>query len=221
MSDIVGFVLCTLEAGASGGTGVMGLIKNWVITSFGEVVKPYCYLIYLVMSRTSKTNPPKPAVSLTSCKGRLTTEDYEELKNTFEVFDEDGSGSIDPEEINKVVEELGLDKRNPFILSLIHALKEKNRAINFNDFLDIICSKVGETKTKDGLRRVFALFDQNEDGVVDFEELKAICKQLHENMNDDEILEMMHSTHIQQKTSTNEHFTFDEFYSIVSKFANK
>lgn len=172
------------------------------------------------MSRTSKNQPQaaKSNVNLSNWKDRLTTEDYDELKNTFDVFDEDQSGYIDPAEINKVLEELGLDRRNPFILTLIHALRDKNKSLNFNEFLDTVCSRVGETKTKDGLRRVFALFDSNEDGVLDFEELKSICKQLHENLNDDEILEMMHSTHINQKTATNEYFSFDEFYNIVSKF---
>lgn len=99
------------------------------------------------MSRASKSQPQpaaqtKPAASL-AWKDRLAPEDYDELKNTFEVFDEDGSGSIDPAEINKVLEELGLDKRNPFILSLIHALRDVNRPIQFNEFLDIVCSRVG------------------------------------------------------------------------------
>ena len=169
------------------------------------------------MSRASRSSPSR-SVPLANWKDRLAPEDYEDLKNTFEVFDEDGSRSIDPQEINKVLEELGLDKRNPFILSLIHGLRDKNRAVSFNEFLDIICSRVGETKTKDGLKRVF---DKNEDGVIDFEELKTICKQVHENLNDDLILEMMHSTHVQKKTSTNEYFTFEEFYNIVSKLGNQ
>lgn len=175
------------------------------------------------MSRTSKNQPAaKPAPPApTAWKDRLAPEDYEELKNTFDVFDEDGSGSIDPEEINKVLEELGLDKRNPFILSLIHGLKDVGRPIKFEEFLDIVCSRVGETKTKDGLKRVFALFDPEGTGVIGFDQLKAICKQLHENLNDEEILEMMHSTHVNQKTSTNEGFTFEEFEGIVSRFNNK
>jgi len=79
-------------------------------------------------------------------------------------------------EINKVLEELGLDRRNPFILTLINGLKEKNKPISFEEFLDIIASRVGETKTKDGLRRVFALYDKDENGIVDFEDFKAIAK---------------------------------------------
>lgn len=172
-----------------------------------------------VKAPTNSGKVTKPAP--TQWKDRLTAQDYEELKNTFDVFDEDGSGSIDPVEINKVLEELGLDRRNPFVLSLINGLKEKNKAIGFDEFLDTIASRVGETKTKDGLRRVFALFDKDENGVIDFEEFKGIAKQLHDAINDDDIIEMLHSTHVNHKTSSNEGFTFDEFYSIVSKFNNK
>jgi len=53
------------------------------------------------MSRASQVKPattsskvqPKP---LTSWRDRILPEDYDELKNTFDVFDEDGSGTIDP-----------------------------------------------------------------------------------------------------------------------------
>jgi Ca2+-binding EF-hand superfamily protein len=172
------------------------------------------------MSRTNKpTNPP--ASKPTSWKDRLAAEDWEELKNTFDVFDEDHSGTIDPAEISKVLEELGLDKRNPFILSLIHGLQEKNKPVSWEEFVDIIASRVGETKTKDGLKRVFALFDTEGSGQIGFEQLKAISKQLKDGINDDDLLEMMHSTHINKKTASNESFSFDEFYQVVSKFANK
>jgi len=36
-------------------------------------------------------------------------------------------------------------------------------------------------------------------------------------MNDDEILEMMHNTHILNLTESNEGFTFEEFYEIVTR----
>ena len=58
----------------------------------------------------SRAKPPtassqnKTKITVTNWKDRLDPEDYEELKNTFDVFDEDGSGSIDAAEINKVLE---------------------------------------------------------------------------------------------------------------------
>jgi centrin-1 len=86
------------------------------------------------------------------------------------------------------------------IYSISHSCaREKNKPIQFPKFLDIICSRVGETKTKDGLRRVFALFDKDENGVIDFEEFRAIGKQLHENLNDDDIMEKLSSGRIIEK----------------------
>ena len=54
------------------------------------------------------------------------------------------------------------------------------------------------------------------------EEFKAVSKHLKDNLNDDDIFELIHSTHVNCKTSSMEGFTFDEFYQIVSRFnANK
>jgi Ca2+-binding EF-hand superfamily protein len=165
------------------------------------------------MSRSSKpaaSNVKQPARAPPSnWRDRLAPEDYDELKQTFEVFDEDGSGTIDPVEITKVLEELGVDRRNPFILKLIYSLRDKAKPISFDEFIDLMGSQVGETRTKDGLKRVFAIFDKNEDGVIDFEEFKAIAKELKDGINDDELLEMMHSAHVSNKTSSNEGFTFE------------
>lgn len=101
---------------------------------------------------------------------------------------------------------------------MIVGLRDKNKPITFPEFLEIIGSKVGETKTKDGIRRVFSIYDKDENGFIDFEELKAISKQLHENLTDDDLLELIHNTSVNNKTASTEGFTFEEFYAIVAKF---
>jgi len=121
----------------------------------------FLFFVLDLMSRSQVKAPTPAPAKPTTWKERLTEEDYNELRDTFNVFDEDGSGSIDPAEINKALEELGLDKRNPFTLSLIYALRDKYKPINFDEFLEIVGSKVGDTKTKDGLKRIFALYDTN------------------------------------------------------------
>lgn len=32
------------------------------------------------------------------------------------------------------------------------------------------------------------MYDQNEDGVIDFEEFKVLAHRIHENMNDEELM---------------------------------
>ncbi len=48
-------------------------------------------------AKNQPTQPAKPAVvQPPSWKDRIPAEDYDELKQTFDIFDDDGSGSIDP-----------------------------------------------------------------------------------------------------------------------------
>jgi len=60
------------------------------------------------MSRTTKpasNSRPTSAVKQTALnwKEKLLPEEYEGLRNTFDLFDEDHSGFIDPEEITKIL----------------------------------------------------------------------------------------------------------------------
>lgn len=116
---------------------------------------------------------------------------------------------------------MGTNYKNPFIHSIIEGLRNKDKPINFEEFLNSVCHKIGDNKTKEGLKQVFAHFDREEDGFLDFEEFKHVAKMCGDMVTDEDLLEMMHSTFINQKTKSNEGFTFDEFYMIVSKFNNK
>lgn len=63
---------------------------------------------------------------------------------------------------------MGTDGRNPLVVQIIKKIMDLNKPINFDQFVDIVGSLIGETSTKDGARRVFKIIDENEDGVVDF-----------------------------------------------------
>lgn len=180
------------------------------------------------MSRATKQAPvatsqvrPKVAEHQPSWKDKIHHEDLELLKNTFDLFDEDHSGTIDPAEIGKILEELGPMKRDPFIFSIIESLKDKGKPVTFDDFLEHVCPKIGDTKSKAGLKTIFNHMDKGEDGVIDFEELKQLSRLTGDTINDDDLLEMLHNIFVNNKTSSNESITFDEFYLIVTKFYKK
>lgn len=151
--------------------------------------------------------PSKPTAI--PAKEKLSQHDLEELKATFDLFDEEGSGVIDPLEIQKILQELGLDKRNESVFEMIKDLQSKGKAVNFEDFVEVVYAKLGDTKTKEGLLKIFNLYDVEQSGTIDFEKIKRICRELGETMNDEEITEMMHNTHILNQTETNEDFTFE------------
>jgi len=165
---------------------------------------------------TSQKSAPK-AVSKTSWKDRISQNDYDELKEVFDLFDADGGGTIDPEEIERVLEELGLKGRHSIVFDMISGFRALNRPIKFDEFLEIVASKAGDCKSREGLQKVFSLWDKDETGVIGFEAFKRIARELGETMNDDEITEMMHNAYILNGTENHDGFSFEEFYAIVSK----
>lgn len=168
------------------------------------------------MSKSKVTTAAKK----TSWKDRISQHDYEELKATFDLFDADGGGSIDPEEIEKVLEQIGLKGKSAIVNEMIVGLRDLGRPIKFDEFLEIVASKVGDAKSREGLAKVFDLWDNQGNGVIDFDSFKRVAKELGETLNDDEIIEMMHNAYIINGTESHDTFNFDEFYNIVTKKNN-
>lgn len=100
-------------------------------------------------------------------------------------------------------------------------MRETNKILTFEEFVDIVCSQVGEYKTRDGLQRIWKLYDKEDTGVIRFESLKEISRSIGEYMDDNALLELMHSVFINQKTQSNEEFTFDEFYQVITSYYSR
>jgi Ca2+-binding EF-hand superfamily protein len=136
-------------------------------------------------------------------KDKLNTLELKELKDIFELFDEDGSGTIDPAEVTQILGHLGLDKRNPIVFQMIEDMRARTKAITFDDFLGIVVNKLGDVQSKEGLAKLFTVYDNDDSGVIDFEKFKNVAREIGENLNDDQILEMMHHVHVLNKTESN------------------
>ena len=65
-----------------------------------------------------------------------------------------------------MLEEIGLDRRNPYVINIITAMRDQNKNLSFEEFVDIVCSYTGEVRTRDGIRRVFNLYDKEQTGVI-------------------------------------------------------
>jgi len=141
----------------------------------------------------------------------ISTEELEELKEAFDLFDTDGGGTIDVNELKTAMESLNFDKRNKLAMRLIENMKSGE--INFEQFVDMMTAKISEKDSKEEIMKVFKLFDENDKGKINIEDLRRVAKELGEGMTDNELQEMIDRGDL-NKNGTIE---FDEFYNIMTK----
>ena len=60
----------------------------------------------------------------------LSTEEVDEIKQAFDLFDTNGTGKIDPKELKAAMQSLGFDSKNPTIFQLIADLDTPEAAKN-------------------------------------------------------------------------------------------
>lgn len=144
----------------------------------------------------------------------LTEEEVEEIREAFAMFDTEGTGTIDPRELKAAMHSLGFEKKSPTVYEMICDLEEKGTEIDFDEFLDAISNKLGNRETKDGIDRIFDLFDDDKSGTINLNNLRRVAKELGETMSMDELKEMLH-----RAAANGEEITREDFYNIMTKKA--
>ena len=162
----------------------------------------------------------KPTVASTSQKRKvgpkpeLTEEQKQEVREAFDLFDADGSGTIDVKELKVAMRALGFEPRKEEMKRMIADVdKEGTGKISFNDFLAVMTQKMAEKDTKEEILKAFRLFDDDETGKISFKNLKRVAKELGENLTDEKLQEMIDEADRDGDGEVNE----DEFLRIMKK----
>lgn len=91
--------------------------------------------------------------------------------------------------------------------------KEGQVTIDFNDFLEIMTTKMSERDSAEELEKAFILFSMNKP-FIEFADLKRIARELGETMSDDELKEMVFEAN---KTDRDGSVDRKDFLSILNK----
>ena len=153
----------------------------------------------------------------TSNRQEISTEESEDLRQAFDLFDIKENGKIDPSEIKETMKQLGFDLKNPTIYNIIKDLdteeSKKNGGLSFSEFSEIMQKRLGDRDTKEGVRRIFDLFvDDEKAEYIPLESLKKVAKELGDKMSEDDLKDM-----IECATKNEGKLSFDDFYYIISK----
>merc|ERR1712193_528225 len=124
-------------------------------------------------------------------------EQKQEIKEAFDLFDTDGSGSIDSKELKVAMRALGFEPKKEEIQKMISDVDDDGSGtIEYEEFL-----------------KAFRLFDDDETGKISCKNLKRVAKELGERMTDEELQEMIDEADRDGDGEVNE----EEFLRIMKK----
>ncbi|CAK7337666.1 unnamed protein product [Dovyalis caffra] len=122
----------------------------------------------------------------------LTSQKRQEIREAFELFDTDGSGTIDAKELNVAMRALGFEMTEEQIEQMIADVdKDGSGAIDYDEFEHMMTAKIGERDTKEELSKAFLIIDHDNNGKISVNDIKRIAKELGESFTDREIEEMV------------------------------
>ena len=128
----------------------------------------------------------------TRTRVELTEDQRLEIKEAFDIFDSDKSGSIDKHELRVAMRAMGFDVSKNEILEIMEAKDPDNTgSINFAAFQDIVGDKMAQRDPIEEIRKAFALFDDDHTGKISIKNLRRVARELGEGMTDDELQAMI------------------------------
>merc|ERR1712010_104875 len=147
-------------------------------------------------------------------KGELTDEQRSEIREAFELFDTDGSGSIDSKELKVAMRALGFEPKKDEIHKMIADVDDSGDGeIDFDEFMKMMTTKMGEKDSRDDLVKAFRVFDSDETGGISLKNLSRVAKELGENMTDEELEELIREVDQDKDGEINE----AEFMRVMRK----
>ena len=109
---------------------------------------------------------------------------------------------------------LGFEPKKEEIKKMISDIdKDGNGTIDYQEFLEMMTTKMSEKDSREEILKAFRLFDDEEKGKISFRNLKRVAKELGENMTDEELHEMIEEADRDGDGEINE----EEFLRIMKK----
>jgi len=105
----------------------------------------------------------------------------------FEVFDVNNDGVMSLRELGTALRSLGFHMSEKEVDELYKEIDQQKIGshsgyIDFEQFIEVIMTKMKDPYSQSELMQAFKIFDVNDDGMVDAQELKQVCMKLGDKM---------------------------------------
>merc|ERR1712137_1000192 len=122
----------------------------------------------------------------------LTDEQVQQIAQAFQLFDTDGSGTIETQELKIAMRALGFELKQEEIGKMVRDVDEDGSgAVDYPEFLEMMAHKKLNRDPVEEIDKAFKLFDDDQTGRVSFKNLQRVAKELGERLTDEELQEMI------------------------------
>jgi len=130
---------------------------------------------------TAKQQPKAPEKKVFKAEDYATVlipvEEVRDIKTAFDIFDGDGSGIVDPQELKRAFEQLGFQGKNKFIYQILAELDDdQSGGIDFPEFLRLATAKLGDKDSRAEIEKVWGSFDVNRSVEMCLFRVRLLCK---------------------------------------------
>ena len=144
----------------------------------------------------------------------LSHDQLEEIKEAFNLFDVDHSGSIDYRELKAAMKALGVKVDKSELRKMITDVDaDGSGQVEIDEFITMMTAKMGDNDTREEIDKIFKMFDTSGKGRIEFQDFKKICKELGESMSEDQ----QHSMFDHADAGGKGYVSSDDFFKLMKK----
>jgi len=123
------------------------------------------------------------AISVEDAREQLSAEMIAEFKMAFDIFDHDGGGDINTNELGRVMKLLGQSPSKDELDQIVEAVDvDGSGSIDFDEFLIMMVMQLkeeGKSASDEEVKEIFRLFDKNGDNFLDWDELNGALSTIN------------------------------------------
>ena len=144
----------------------------------------------------------------------LSKETLESISKAFKLF-QDKNGIINCEYLMSALKELKYDEQEPVIYDIIQEICASNKTQTYDEFISKLNGQLQDRNTQKSTERTFALFAENPNGNMTFEDFKRIAKETGDNTPEDELKKIFNFASFNGKD-----IPYEEFHAVMTKSFN-
>jgi Ca2+-binding EF-hand superfamily protein len=151
-------------------------------------------------------------VAVPNVDHELTADELDDIKQAFDLFDFNGTGTIKPRNVQLALSFQESD-RKPSVFRLLEGIEELPEDIEYPEFLSHIVERLGNKKNRSGVEHIFKLYDYNATGTIDLPKFQRVTKELGQALP----AETLEDALVRNSGSGQPEVSPDDFYEVMTK----